>query len=116
MAAHRMPGRLALYLAVRRLNRENNQLTCQLVQVSGQLDDAGIELSGAHEDRRTAEAKTQRVMDLLADAMAEVHRLRADIANRDAISVAAWIRPIDEPADVATQPTPVTSLQERGAA
>lgn len=116
MAAHRLPGRLTSALAVRRLNRENHQLTCQLVALTRQLDEAGIELSGAREDRRAADAKTDRTAGLLADAMTELHTLRADLANRNAITVAAWIRPIEDAQDVSTQPTNVTSLQERGAA
>lgn len=116
MAAHRLPGRLSSALRVRRLNRENHQLTCKIVALTRELDSAGIELSGAREDRRTADERADRIAGLLADAMAELHEHRADLANRNAVTVAAWIRPVDDETDRATQPTNVTSLQERGAA
>jgi len=113
MAAHRLPGRLSLALRNRRLNRENNRLACKVVELTAQLDQAGIDYSGALEDRRQARADAKKARAEAAITARLLTAARAQLANRDAVSVAEWVRPIDDESDRATQPVP---LHERGAA
>ncbi|WP_326806712.1 hypothetical protein OHB04_02630 [Streptomyces sp. NBC_01775] len=112
MAAHRLAPRARLRNR-RRLERENDQLVCQLVAaatdintLTRQLDEAAIDLSGAREDRRYAEATVATLTEQLAAEIAENHQLRAKLATAGSVDVAAWVRPIDGPADEATAPIP----------
>ena len=118
MAAHRLASRA-------RLRAENNDLACRVVQLARevgalqvQLDEAGIDLSGAREDRRTAKERAERLAAELAAAVAEVHALRAQVAQQGAVTVADWVRPVDGPQDVATAPLDVAELRNgwKGAA
>jgi len=113
MAAHRLPGRRALAADNHRLNAENNQLACKVVELTAQLDQASIDYSGALEDHRQARADAKRARAEAATAARLLNAARAQLANRDAVTVAEWVRPIDDESDRATQPTP---LHERGAA
>ena len=112
MPAHRLPGRLSLAARNRRLAAENNRLTCKVVAQARELDAQGLDLAAANTRQREARADAKQARREAAITLRLLTAARAELANRSAVSVAAWVRPIDEP----TQPTNVTSLQERGAA
>lgn len=117
-----------------RLERENSDLACQLVAATTalartelDLDAAAVRWSGIALARDAAQETAQLVVDEMHGMEAELRQLRADAANTTAVTVAAWVRPIDD-GDTATQPIPtgqhwaeparshVVHLRERGAA
>lgn len=102
MAAHRLAFRARLRAKNKRLEKENNELVCELVALTRQLDEAGVELSGAREDRRYANATVATLYEQLSAEIAENHRRRSKLATAGSVDVAAWVRPIDGPEDEAT--------------
>ncbi|GGU52161.1 hypothetical protein [Streptomyces lavendofoliae] len=105
-ARHRGLTPWQLIQKIGRLEREADSTACQLVamateidglrrernELEAQLDDAGIDLSGALEDLRAAEV--------------ELRELRAFKANTTAVSAPASTRDID-PGDQPTAPVPL---------
>lgn len=74
------------------------------------LDTAGIELSGERLARQAAEETAEELAGELAAQVEEITRLRAALANASAVTVAEWVRVVDEPIDVATQPIPAGDM------
>lgn len=96
----------------RKVRSERDELACALVRettrsqlLQDQLDQAGIDYSGALEDLREARETNARLND-------EVTRLQAALANATRIDVAAGHRDID-PDDQPTQPIDVRPLLTR---
>lgn len=110
MPAHRIPGRLSLVRRVRRLTAECHDLTCKVVAQARELDEQGIELAAANTRQREARADAKRARAEAAATARLLTAARAELANRDAVTVAAWVRPTDD-TDRPTQPIP---LQQRG--
>ncbi|HCA85493.1 MAG TPA: hypothetical protein DEQ61_08370 [Streptomyces sp.] len=86
VARHRRktPAELATELDVATCNilalaTENNEQQAALARLEGQLDRAGIELSGALDDLRTARREAARLTDALTAT-------RAELANATAVS------------------------------
>lgn len=75
-----------------------DQLGAENTTLEAQLDRAGIDLSGTREDLRVANE--------------EITRLRAELANRDAVTVPPMERDTSNGADQATAPIDVRSLRE----
>ncbi|MGY0062765.1 hypothetical protein ACWY4P_40570 [Streptomyces sp. LZ34] len=92
-----MTGRHRAIDRVRALKAENTDLTCKLVALAGQvdllqgqLDTAGIELSGLRIDYEKAVVEIRRLQQQVIDDAAEKERLRqALIQARPRISVVA---------------------------
>lgn len=90
----------------------NDGLTCSLIAettrsetLQGQLDAAGIELSGTRLDLENAEAENERLRR-------ENTRLQAALANATSVDVAAGQRDID-PDDRPTVPMDTHELRDR---
>ncbi|SES04279.1 hypothetical protein [Streptomyces qinglanensis] len=110
MGAHRLASRATLRAQVKRLEAEAADLACQVVKVTGEFDAAAVELSGALEDRRAADERAKHLAGQLAEAMAEVHRLRAELAESGAVTVPPAERDTSHPADIATHPIPAGDM------
>ncbi|NGO69155.1 hypothetical protein [Streptomyces boncukensis] len=106
MASHRLASRTTLRCTLQRLEAETEDLACQLVRVTRELDDTGVTLTGAWEDRRAAEERAQQLAGRLAHVVAELHALRAEHARCGAVTVPRWVRDTSDPADQATAPIP----------
>ena len=119
-----MTGRHRAIDRVRALEAENTDLTCKLVALAGQvdllqgqLDTAGIELSGMRLDYETAVAEIRRLQQRVIDDAADKARLQADnerlrqalLNSRPRISVVA------SPAARPTAPDSVLPLRTHAA-
>lgn len=120
MAAHRLASRRQLLADMKtltadrgRLEAENSDLACRIPRLAREVHEARLEAAHAHIDRKTASQRADRLASELAAAVAELHRLRADIASRDAVDVPPMIRDTSDPADQATMPVHVIPLQQR---
>lgn len=96
----------------RKVRSERDELACALVRETNrndrlqwQLDQAGIDFSGALEDLREACEANARLAG-------EVTRLQAALANATSVDVATGCRDID-PDDQPTQPMDVRGLHQR---
>lgn len=91
----------------------------QAAALQQQLDEAGIDYSGALEDRRAAEKRAAELARQLGTATAELLRVRRQLApylaaeaNEQAVTVPPWERDTSDPADQATGPIDVSEIRD----
>jgi len=117
-AKHRRKSHTELYAEIARLERENEQLACAYTKLAAQyliqqdeLDQAGIDVSGALEDKRVAEVRADLAERQRHEEHVELTRLRARVANLDPWRLpGVGTRDVD-PGDEATQPIDVRALR-----
>ena len=90
-----------------RLNAENHDLVCRLPRLAREVHEARVDLGGAIEDRRYAAQTADALREQHAAAVAANRQLRAQAAQRDAVTVPPMVRDTSDPADIATAPIPV---------
>lgn len=110
MAAHRMASRATLRAAVERLEAENDDLACRIPRLAREIHEARVELGGAVEDRRYANATAATLYEQLTAEVVENHRLRTQLARLGAMTVPRWARSTDGPEDEATEPIPAGDM------
>ncbi|MBQ1122601.1 hypothetical protein [Streptomyces sp. B15] len=112
MGSHKLASRATLRHQLRHLQTERDDLAQRLATVTRDFDVAAVELSGAIADRRAAEARNKRLDAQLSEAVAEIHRLQAQLAERDAVTVPPMYPDTSNPTDVATHPIPLAHAQD----
>lgn len=104
---------------VRKLEAENTDLTCKLIacagqvdQLQGQLDTAGIELSGARSDLEDAVAEIGRLQQQHIDDAVRMDRLRRELHNARPRITAVAARAEEPLSPAGVLPLPVPSQQK----
>jgi hypothetical protein len=107
---------------IARLNREHEEFSCHFAELGRNhlltrdlLDQAGIDLSGALEDVRAAEARATEAERLRDEEHDELVALRARVANLDPWSIPQIGHRDTDPDDEATHPIDVSDLRARHA-